>query len=375
MAYNVLKGAVEGSVDQHADQEIDGVKVFKSTISASVFYDTDADSPCATLKDVAITTITAPQQHAVLTYGLNQTANAHPDLTFDGTTLKTNVVCAQKVVGSAASMRDIPHNKFTEPIRAANIHFGRGLKDVRGALQVKAAPGITISEEGVGVRVGASGGLKVARDHLTIDPHQTVSIQAGGQNLSDNDLLLVSDTSRGSLNHTTLKNLYDNYVNVKIPHPAGPIDAIQLKGKSGFTSSPHLAYDTIQNVLRVEGKTSTGTLHVDNSLTCGGAVITNVKKVMSETYEVEKDDYTILCDSFNNPVTITLPAACNHTGRMIVIKKINQRKDSLRSFPVAIKVEEGTMDISDTIVLKMNYSSRILQSDGENWWVIGTKGA
>ena len=37
MAYNVLKGAVEGSVDQHADQEIDGVKVFKSTISASVF--------------------------------------------------------------------------------------------------------------------------------------------------------------------------------------------------------------------------------------------------------------------------------------------------------------------------------------------------
>ena len=29
MAYNVLKGAVEGSVDQHADQEIGGVKVFK----------------------------------------------------------------------------------------------------------------------------------------------------------------------------------------------------------------------------------------------------------------------------------------------------------------------------------------------------------
>ena len=45
MAYNVLKGSVDGSVDQHADQEISWVKVFKNTISASVFYDTDAQSP------------------------------------------------------------------------------------------------------------------------------------------------------------------------------------------------------------------------------------------------------------------------------------------------------------------------------------------
>ena len=51
MAYNVLKGVVEGSVDQHGDQEIGGIKVFKNTISASVFYDTDAESPCATMKD------------------------------------------------------------------------------------------------------------------------------------------------------------------------------------------------------------------------------------------------------------------------------------------------------------------------------------
>ena len=61
MAYNVLKGIVEGSVDQHADQEISGIKVFKNTISASVFYDTDADSPCATLKDVAIKEIKGTQ--------------------------------------------------------------------------------------------------------------------------------------------------------------------------------------------------------------------------------------------------------------------------------------------------------------------------
>ena len=71
MAYNILKGAVQGSVDQYADQEIDGIKVFKNTISASVFYDTDAQSPCATMKDVAITHIEGARSGSVLTYDLS----------------------------------------------------------------------------------------------------------------------------------------------------------------------------------------------------------------------------------------------------------------------------------------------------------------
>ena len=66
MAYNILKGTVEGSVDQHADQEIGGVKIFKNTVSASVFYDTDSQSPCATLKDVAITDIKGAAKNSVL---------------------------------------------------------------------------------------------------------------------------------------------------------------------------------------------------------------------------------------------------------------------------------------------------------------------
>ena len=77
MAYNVLKGNVAGSVDQHADQEIDGVKVFKNTISASVFYDTDAQSPCATIKDVAITRIEGAARNSILTYNGGTTATAN----------------------------------------------------------------------------------------------------------------------------------------------------------------------------------------------------------------------------------------------------------------------------------------------------------
>ena len=54
MAYNVLKGNVSGSVDQHGNQEIDGIKTFLNVVSASMFYDTDAQSPCATENNVAI---------------------------------------------------------------------------------------------------------------------------------------------------------------------------------------------------------------------------------------------------------------------------------------------------------------------------------
>ena len=82
MAYNVLKGIVEGSVDQHADQEIEGIKVFKSTISASVFYDTDAQSPCATVKDVALTKINGATKNSILVYNGAGEATVNYNLTF-----------------------------------------------------------------------------------------------------------------------------------------------------------------------------------------------------------------------------------------------------------------------------------------------------
>ena len=73
-------------------------------------------------------------------------------------------------------------------------------------------------------------------------------------------------------------------------------------------------------------------------------------------------------------MTITLPPACNSHGRVLNIKKVNTDKEDLRSYPIRIKVNEGTLDGAAEAILKTNYSSRTLQSDGENWWVIGSKG-
>ena len=150
MAYNVLKGIVEGSVDQHADQEISGIKVFKNTISASVFYDTDAESPCATIKDLAIKEIVGGSKNSVLSLAEEGKVNANYNLTFDGETLKTKNITADAFVGSGAGLTEIPTNKFKEKISADSIEHSHGIHSVRGTLQVKAHAGLSIEDNAVG---------------------------------------------------------------------------------------------------------------------------------------------------------------------------------------------------------------------------------
>ena len=137
MAYNVLKGTVEGSVDQHGDQEIEGNKVFTNTISASVFYDTDAQSPCATLKDVAISEIIGTTKNGVLTLNGDNTARAHYNLTYDGNQLTTKHIHAESYSGSGRGLTDLPSNNFTGLISGEHLKLGPGLHVVRGNLQPK----------------------------------------------------------------------------------------------------------------------------------------------------------------------------------------------------------------------------------------------
>ena len=192
--------------------------------------------------------------------------------------------------------------------------------------------------------------------------------------MTDHDLLLVGDVSKSEIRSTTLSNLYENFIKIKTPSATGALNTIQLKGKNGFVSSPELSYDSDNSTLQVEGKIATRTLHVEGTLSSTGAVFQNIKTITTSQYDVEDDDYTLLCNSRNNVIVVTLPPACNCRGRTLVIKKANSDKYYIKSHVVKIRVSEGRIDINDETVLKMNYSSRTLQSDGENWWVIGTKG-
>ena len=374
MAYNVLKGKVEGSVDQYGDQEIDGIKVFKNTVSASVFWDTDAQSPCATLKDVAVTDIEGRTKNGVLTYDSRGTLRTNHAFTYNNEKLNVKYISANHISGSGLALYDLPTNKFAGEIDANFLNYSNGLQNVRGSLQVKATDCISIGEEGVGINLETESGLWVKRGKLAIDLSKTERINSKGQNLSDDDLLIVSDVSTAKTNNTTLKNFYDNYINIKVPHASGPAGSLQIKGKSEFESCPKLTYDVKETTLKVEGKVKTKTIHVDKNLVCEGAVYHNIIKTSDAVYQIVDSDYTILCDSSNNKICVELPPPCNNAGRVLIIKKTNSDRYKLNSNLVEIRCEESRIDLSKSVVLKSNYSARTLQSDGETWHVINKIG-
>lgn len=375
MAYNVLKGVVEGSVDQYGDQEIDGIKVFKNTISASVFYDTDAQSPCATVNEVAFKRLEGKVPNGILTFRGDRLAGTNRGLTFDGTTLKTKHVRAERLFGSGEGLTNIPADAFAGRIAADNIKFGTGLHSVRGDLQIKTSKGVTTTNDGLTVAAAPAGGLSFVNSDLAVDPRNARNIGERGQNLSGDDVMLVHDTSRGEVRHTTLDNLFDAYINVKIPHPAGAENSLQLKAKRGFKASPALTFDVGAKLLNIQGHTLTHTLKVEQDLTLRGAVYTNVTRVSDEIYEVKQQDYTVIGDTTDNAVKVLLPPACNCRGRVINIKKTNRNTYKLKTHTLEVGVLEGKIDFKETIQLKYTYSFMAVQSDGENWWIIGRSGS
>ena len=234
MAYNVLKGLVEGSVDQYGDQKIEGVKVFQSTISASVFYDTDAESPCATMKDVAITKLSGGRKNGLISYDSDGAAKVNHNLVYKDNTLDVENIVATTFNGSAEGLCNIPVTKFAGEIKANFIKHGRGLRNVEGELQVFAGDGIKVEDGNVDINLNSRSGLSIKNKQLYIDPTKSQPITQGGQNLSDQDLLLVGDISRNQLQNTTLKNLYDNYIDMKIPKATGDNGQLQIKSKNGY---------------------------------------------------------------------------------------------------------------------------------------------
>jgi hypothetical protein len=74
-------------------------------------------------------------------------------------------------------------------------------------------------------------------------------------------------------------------------------------------------------------------------------------------------DYTILADA-SSAFTLTLPAANANTGRVLIIRKIDETANDL-TFSAAIKISETR----DFTTLNMNTTIRI-QSDGTNWYKI-----
>ena len=375
MAYNILKGVVEGSVDQHADQEINGIKVFKSTISASVFYDTDAQSPCATLKDVAIKKIKGATQNALLIYDVESGAKTVHNLKYSEDTLSAKNIEASSIKASGEDLYNIPSDKFLNKIPANFVEHGYGLHGIDNKLQVKASDGLRCDEDGIEIDLMPNNCLSIKNNKLIIDPQNAESINKDGQNLSDKDLIIVADISAGNIKKTDLSNFYTSYLSLKVPHAAGEAGQIQIKGKKEFEANSNLRFESSTDTLQVNGRIKSNTIIAKSKMICEGAVYQNITTTSQQLYNVESYDYTIVCDASNNKVTIKLPAPQNNRGRTIVVKKANKDKYKLNSNLVSVVCDEGRIDINNNTDIKMNFSTKTFQSDGENWWIIGSYGS
>tara|TARA_R110002020_G_scaffold191758_1_gene391694 strand:- start:2341 stop:3495 length:1155 start_codon:yes stop_codon:yes gene_type:complete len=384
MAYNVLKGIVEGSVDQHADQEIDGIKVFKSTISASMFYDTDAKSPCATENNVAVKKLSSDTKFGILTYQGEKIAKSNYNLTFDGLVLRTDKAIIKSIVGSGEELKNVPAEHLSGKVQAKSINYGSGLEEYRTELKVKVSEGIKCDDDGLSLNLAPNGALDVRNQKLFINPDNSLNIQDKGQNVSDSDLLLIYDASRGEVRHTTLKNLYDGFVNLKVPHAAGAKNSVQVKGNKAFEGNQNFTYDAANKTVAVKGTTKTTNLQVaqnlesNNKLLINGALYGTIKTIDSAQYMVEDTDNTLLFNTSDNAITVTLPLAKENAGRILTIKKIcdDQEKYRIRGSNILKVMTNGELiDFTSEFILKSNYSIRTLQSDGNKWWIINRVGS
>jgi hypothetical protein len=95
----------------------------------------------------------------------------------------------------------------------------------------------------------------------------------------------------------------------------------------------------------------------------GGYVAGIVSKTAS--YTATASDYTILCDSTSGAITITLPAAASHTGRIYFIRKTVASANAVTIDPNAAELVNGaaTYPVADNTVVQ-------IQCDGTNWHIL-----
>jgi hypothetical protein len=90
---------------------------------------------------------------------------------------------------------------------------------------------------------------------------------------------------------------------------------------------------------------------------------TVVSKVAS--YVATNDDWAILADASAGSLTITLPDAAIHSGRLFFVKKTDSSTNT-----VTVSTGGGTIDGSASVVISSQYGDVFVISDGTNYSLV-----
>ena len=87
---------------------------------------------------------------------------------------------------------------------------------------------------------------------------------------------------------------------------------------------------------------------------------------VAQDYAVADTIGVVMAKTMRNPVTVTLPRAAAHSGRVVAIRKTDNGQDV-----VTIRSQNGeTMGGSSWLTLTANGEFVQLQSDGAEWQIV-----
>tara|TARA_B100000131_G_C18118813_1_gene612137 strand:+ start:1218 stop:2090 length:873 start_codon:yes stop_codon:yes gene_type:complete len=200
-------------------------------------------------------------------------------------------------------------------------------------------------------------GLCTLGGELSLSPRHVKRLSEKGQTISQDDVVLLYDSSREEIRQVNLMELYKQFIHLQIPHAAGHGGHIQIKGGADFTSTPDLKYDASRKTFVINSLTETQNLKVK------GSFQTNISKIEND-YVVEASDHTLIIDTTEKDVTVTLPRPSLCEGRLIIIKKASDLNQ------IALNCVNAKIDNKEIQILKDENSYITVQSDSHNWWVV-----
>jgi hypothetical protein len=191
----------------------------------------------------------------------------------------------------------------------------------------------------VGATGATGGGIALADNGLTLGPGPTV--QLGGA-LNQHTSVTFGGASSFSL------SLGDNI---------------------GVGSSPNL---------RLSNTAGIGASQTANTQ-FGGSVSSAIRTINSN-YTLADDDYTVLCNNsagLGGGVIITPPpASAANRGRIYVIKRVNPNTSGINDSCRVANVDgtSGNVELKGPILgaLTTDMTGVTIQSDGTQWWIVGT---
>ena len=110
-----------------------------------------------------------------------------------------------------------------------------------------------------------------------------------------------------------------------------------------------------------------GTFHVTGASQLDAGQVVDLETVTGTSATLGDDDYVILVDddTAGSTVTITLPAAASHTGRVYHIKKLGTTANVIVDGNASETIDGGT-----TATLNTQYESITIACDGSNWSIL-----